>query len=383
MDFALSVGLVAGLILAGLLVWPRLTLAGLLVVGASVLAFDVWRVGPPGVGAERFLASSSLKALPDSPASAVRFDFEIPDDVRARLLERAEERAALEAALARRLDGQARASTTMNNISTMVQRLQTPPPGVVHRNPPDRTREIERLLRERNRASAAAEREAMQVRLISARLTELPPALDPAFLGRASVAFVVPPEMTYRQAASVRLFLAPGLDREQLRVRVAPSPNATVEIDEDVEYAEHMRATLSGGEAFVISPDAPQPRRIRGARLQTWTWQVTPIRFGQNLPLDVSLEAVLRVDGSDDIIAQETYHATITVHVGMWELLVHRSRELEPVQAMVTGLVATLIAALTFGFTHLRRRPAAPPAPPTGATPPARPRAEDDETPQR
>ncbi|WP_240722361.1 cytochrome c family protein [Poseidonocella sp. HB161398] len=184
-----------------------------------------------------------------------------------------------------------------------------------------------------------------------------------AQLGRARVAFNTPARMVYKQSAAVQLALVPqerdGVAEEGGAV---PDPvdllsdalqGETVEIA-GVPYSIDMRATLLGND-FSISPTGPQPRRVVPGLHAVWAWLVTPERFGEDLPLQLELEALVQdPDGQESSVSARVLTAQIDVDVGTWDWLVFHAANVKLVHGALVAVGGTLLAVASWLWKRRR-----------------------------
>ena len=74
-------------------------------------------------------------------------------------------------------------------------------------------------------------------------------------------------------------------------------------------------ATLSGGEAFDVSPSGRQSKFVSESGITTWTWQVTPKSAGEARLLILTFDAVIKVDDQTDNLTINTFKRSLHVDV--------------------------------------------------------------------
>jgi hypothetical protein len=113
-----------------------------------------------------------------------------------------------------------------------------------------------------------------------------------------------------------------------------------------------MSAELSGAD-FEVSPAGRQERTVILPQPVIWNWQVTPTETGNAKPLKLRLYAHLQGPGGTmPPVLVKTLDATITVDVTTWDWMVSQARALEPIYAVVAGILGLLTAIVTYFLTH-------------------------------
>ncbi len=113
-----------------------------------------------------------------------------------------------------------------------------------------------------------------------------------------------------------------------------------------------MSAELSGAD-FEVTPAGRQERTVILPQPVVWNWQVTPTEVGNAKPLKLRLYAHLQGPGGTmPPILVKTLDATIAVDVTTWDWMVNQAQALEPIYAIVAGILGLLTAIVTYFLTH-------------------------------
>jgi len=129
-------------------------------------------------------------------------------------------------------------------------------------------------------------------------------------LRSAEIAFKAPPKMGYGETKQVRLLLSETISAPQLEQILQDTNNVTTN---SVKVADIMEAHLVGDD-FTISPVTPETTPISGQQLTEWKWDIKPKAFGK-MPLHLSLNAHVTVDGEERTRSIKTFDTTIYVQV--------------------------------------------------------------------
>lgn len=166
----------------------------------------------------------------------------------------------------------------------------------------------------------------------------------------AALAFLAPDRMTYGEAKPFELSLAPitsGIDPAALLA----DPSGAVVV-EGIKYTLKMQATLYGPD-FTVTPTASQSRTVLPDEAAKWEWLVVPTAYGEGQLLFLSVFAIL--DGPDRELPPHyirSFTARITVNVGFFDRLVMLSSKLQPVHALVAGLIGCAVAVATVALAR-------------------------------
>ncbi|WP_321965241.1 hypothetical protein [Paraburkholderia sp. J7] len=139
------------------------------------------------------------------------------------------------------------------------------------------------------------------------------------------MAFNVPPPMNIDDpAARVHLTIAPGETGEQA-AKMIREPGLVE--NHDVRISSRMRARLSAAsDAVVITELSEAVQGVSDTEPTNWYWAVKPLKSGE-IPLHVSLEALLKIDGEVTPRLVKVYDGSMTVTVTGIQRLEEFSKE--------------------------------------------------------
>jgi hypothetical protein len=129
--------------------------------------------------------------------------------------------------------------------------------------------------------------------------------LDPG-----QIAFAVPKEMGYGETKQATLLLSKTKTIQELEQSLEESDLVR---GHTIKVADIMEAHLSGNE-FEILAVSPEVQPISGRETTEWKWDIKPKDFG-SLPLHLSVNAKLMLDGQERTRAIRTFDETVYVHV--------------------------------------------------------------------
>jgi tetratricopeptide (TPR) repeat protein len=146
-----------------------------------------------------------------------------------------------------------------------------------------------------------------------------PSPLDAALrkLLAGHVAFNNPERMKLGHPQIIEAKLSTTMSAVQL---IAELTEAGKKESANLQVADRMSATLSGGNAFDISPFGPQTQWISQQETTTWTWQAVPKTTGTQF-LILSFDAIISIDGKEGTRNVNTLKKQIEVEVGTPETL--------------------------------------------------------------
>lgn len=176
------------------------------------------------------------------------------------------------------------------------------------------------------------------------------------FVGEAEIGHNAPDRMRFGEQYDMELaFLPEGATEELMDVLSEGLPGDIIEAD-GVAYSKFVQATLEGGEDFVVVPSEPQRRRVVDAAPILWDWRVEPQTFGEDRRVTFRLEALVFENGSYEVVARETYRATVQVDVGWMDWSLFHVQRAKPLTVAIGGGITFLITVLTFYLTFIRPR---------------------------
>lgn len=176
------------------------------------------------------------------------------------------------------------------------------------------------------------------------------------FIGEARIGHNAPESMHFGERYDLELaFIPEGVEAEILDVLSSTLSGPIVEAD-GIAYTQSVQAVLEGGDDFRITPSGPQRRLITGDRPLRWFWQVEPQTFGEDRRLTFRLEALVHANDGYEVVAQETYRATVFVEVGWGDWFTVQMQRVEAPFVAIGGFITLLLAALTFYFNFLAPR---------------------------
>jgi hypothetical protein len=144
------------------------------------------------------------------------------------------------------------------------------------------------------------------------RLSEALQGVDQAMarMTQAQIAFNTPQVMNMGDAAQIELLLS--LDETQAQLKRALGGEGGRE-SAQVAVTEQMEARLTGAN-FRITAVTPEAQAITSNGRTAWQWEVQPTVAGSH-PMHLTLNAVLRVDGTSVRRTVKTFDKTILVQV--------------------------------------------------------------------
>lgn len=141
-----------------------------------------------------------------------------------------------------------------------------------------------------------------------------PPTLDPApefprsamfqavdaALGRmvdAQVAFTAPERMRIGQTLAVQAILAPGVDADLANRLIGLLTAQGRREVAQLRASDRMRATLTGGTAFEVTPSGPQMQFVGSKEPTVWHWEAAAKMAGKH-ELTLGFEAIISVNST-------------------------------------------------------------------------------------
>ncbi len=134
-------------------------------------------------------------------------------------------------------------------------------------------------------------------------------------MATAPMTLTAPPSMQRDAAATITLVLDPSKTLADLMKQF----DANQTKGYTVRFADRMQATLTG-DGFAITPSGPSIQAVSEKVPTQWNWDIRAIKKGSQ-SLDVTLDALLMVDGSSTPRTVKTFVQTITVEVTTPQIL--------------------------------------------------------------
>jgi hypothetical protein len=189
-----------------------------------------------------------------------------------------------------------------------------------------------------------------------------------ALLLDGHVAFNVPGRMHVGQTHAIQAALMPGAEVARLVALLsAPGARETASI----KITERMRATLTGGGAFDVTPSGPQQQFVGLQEPTTWHWEVTAKLKGKH-DLTLAFEALLNIGGSDGPKRVRTLARTIEVEVEWPDTVAEWVAYLKEVAEGLSYLWLSVLVPIGIWIGNRWRRARAPEADsPVGPNPSA------------
>jgi hypothetical protein len=165
----------------------------------------------------------------------------------------------------------------------------------------------------------------------------------------ARIAFNAPATMQFKETSTIELLLSLTEPMEVLKARVK-------EIGEkegfEIRVSSQMEANLQSVKesAFYIVSATPEVQFISPKESTRWLWKVTPLDWGSQ-ELELTLSALLSVDGRDGKRAVRTFEHKIAVDVTPWQRA-HTFLE----KNWQWAWTALLIPAGAWGWRRIRMR---------------------------
>lgn len=126
----------------------------------------------------------------------------------------------------------------------------------------------------------------------------------------ANIVFNIPDTMRTSQTQSIQLFLSGSAMTEELQKQITASGSL---ISGQVQISNLLDARLTGVN-FQIEAVTPEQQAVGTTRISHWEWRVTPTRRGAQ-QLELTINAILRIDGVDREVSIKTFDRTINVNV--------------------------------------------------------------------
>jgi hypothetical protein len=125
-----------------------------------------------------------------------------------------------------------------------------------------------------------------------------------------NIVFNTPNAMQVSQSQTIQLVLSGASTVDELRKQITAS--GTLSADQ-IKISDELDVHLTG-ESFQIQSVTPESQAVGITHPSHWEWQVTPTKRGAQ-QLQLTVNAVLRIDGVDREVSIQTYDRTIAVNV--------------------------------------------------------------------
>jgi hypothetical protein len=174
-----------------------------------------------------------------------------------------------------------------------------------------------------------------------------------AALPLGNIAFNTPKTIPLGDAATIELLVSMREAEEQLRQQV--HGDGPVETANGIQFSDQMEAKVTGL-GFHIEPITPERQAVSHRQETKWRWQIEPTK-SDTLELNLTLSALIKIDGEATTRAIRTFEKTIVVKVPFGQRLTTAvSNNFE----LITTVVLIPVAGGTWRFVRKRRRAGAP-----------------------
>jgi hypothetical protein len=130
----------------------------------------------------------------------------------------------------------------------------------------------------------------------------------------ANIVFNPPDTMRMEQTQSVQLLLSGSATAEELQKQITAAGSL---ISDQVQVSNLLDTRLTGVN-FQIEAVTPEQQAVGTTRTSHWEWRVTPTRHGAQ-QLELTINAILRIDGVDREVSIRTFDRTINVNVDWFD----------------------------------------------------------------
>jgi hypothetical protein len=173
-----------------------------------------------------------------------------------------------------------------------------------------------------------------------------------AALPLGNIAFNTPETIPLGDAATIELLVSLKEAEEELRQHVHGIGGIETA---HVQLSDQMEAKVTGL-GFHIEPITPERQAVSHSQETKWRWQIEPIK-SDTLELNLTLSALIKIDGEPTTRAIRTFEKTIVVKVPFGQRLTTAvSNNIE----LITTVVLIPVAGGTWRFVRKRRRAGAP-----------------------
>lgn len=125
-----------------------------------------------------------------------------------------------------------------------------------------------------------------------------------------NIVFNTPNTMRMGQSQSIQLLLSSSATVDELQKQITAAGSLS---SDKIQISDELDVHLTGMN-FQIQADTPEAQAVGTTRTSHWEWQVTPTRRGAQ-QLELTINAILRINGEDREVSIKTYDRTINVNV--------------------------------------------------------------------
>jgi hypothetical protein len=166
------------------------------------------------------------------------------------------------------------------------------------------------------------------------------------------VAFNVPDHMRLGRSQAVHANISPDASCKNAVQSLHDMPNVETA---PLRLSMIMRGTLSGGEAFAISPSEQQSQMISETDITSFAWQVTPKQTGQQV-LMLRFDLMLKAGGKEGSRTITSLERRIMVEVGWPKFLSEWTKVFRDVGEFIGWTIPAILAVLALlGFDWAKR----------------------------
>lgn len=126
----------------------------------------------------------------------------------------------------------------------------------------------------------------------------------------ANIAFNTPDTMRTGQSQLIQLTLSASATTEELKKQITAAGSLN---SAQVQISDQLDVHLTGAN-FQIQANTPESQAVGMTHISHWEWQVTPTQGGAQ-QLELTVNAIVRIDGVDREISIKTFDRTINVNV--------------------------------------------------------------------
>ena len=169
-----------------------------------------------------------------------------------------------------------------------------------------------------------------------------------AALPLGNIAFNTPETVPLGDTATIELLVSMKEAEEQLRQHVHGIGGVETA---HVQLSDQMEAKVTGL-GFRIEPITPERQAVSHTQETKWRWQIEPTK-SDTLELNLTLSALIKIDGEPSARAIRTFEKTIVVKVPFGQRVVTAmSNNVE----LLTSVVLIPVAGGTWRYVRKRKR---------------------------